>query len=353
MMSYPLAKVKLWLTCAVLAFTACSDDDSSSASSSEPEKSKSGTPTIILDTDIGSSTDDLFALQSLYRCRQAKTCNFIGVVVDRMGENNAAIADVMNTYYGMGELPIGLERDGIEEPKVWIDYAEVPADTNEDGSDMFKRTVKDYSKVLDGYKLYRKLLSEQPDHSVNIVSIGFVTSLANLLNSKADDYSELSGVELVKAKVKTLYVMGGVFGESAEPDYNFTQAIDFSLDFFKLWPTEVPRVFSPGEVGDGVEYVPEQVIEDISWTDAHPIKQVYMNNECHTGQKMWDVMAVLNAVQGDSLFQFSDNGRVSIDKNGVTTFTKDAKGNDRYQLPNDSAWNDMALQTIRKETKDH
>lgn len=94
-------------------------------------------------------------------------------------------------------------------------------------------------------------------------STGFVTTLANLLNSKADDYSNLSGVELVKAKVKTLYVMGGTFGKSVEPDYNFTQAIDFSLDFFKLWPAEVPRIFSPGEVGDGIEYVPEQVVEDI------------------------------------------------------------------------------------------
>lgn len=68
----------------------------------------------------------------------------MGVVVDRMGENNAAIANVMNTYYGLGDLPIGLEQNG----------------------------VKDYSKVPDGYKLYRKLLAGQPDHSVNIVSVG-------------------------------------------------------------------------------------------------------------------------------------------------------------------------------------
>lgn len=277
----------------------------------------------------------------------------MGVVVDRMGENNAAITDVMNTYYGLGDLPIGLERNGIEEPKVWIDYGELPADTNEDGTLMFKRSVEDYSKVLDGHKLYRKLLAGAPDHSVNIVSIGFVTSLANLLNSKADDYSELSGVDLVKKKVKALYVMGGVFGESAEPDYNFTQASEYSMDFFKLWPAEVPRVFSPGEVGDGIEYAPKQVIKDISWTDVHPIKQVYLNNECDTGQKMWDMMATLNAVQGDSLFSYSERGRVSISKEGITTFTKDPEGNDRYQLPGDSAWNDGMLQTIRQQTLEH
>ncbi len=292
-------------------------------------------------------------MQSLYRRHIAKECNFLGVVVDRMGENNAAIADVMNSYYGLGDLPIGLEQNGVKNPKVWIDYAELPADTNEDGTLMFKRSVEDYSKVPDGYKLYRKLLAGQPDNSVNIVSIGFVTSLANLLNSEADEYSDLSGVELVKKKVKALYVMGGVFGSSAEPDYNFSQAIEFSLDFFKLWPAEIPRVFSPGEVGDAIEYTPEQIIEDISWTDVHPIKQVYLNNECHTGQKMWDPMATFNAIQGDSLFSFSERGKVSLSEDGVTTFTEAPDGNDRYQLPGDSAWNSAMLQTIRKQTLEH
>ena len=325
----------------------------SSCSSKYVAEVKEASDAVILDTDIGSSTDDLFALQSLYRCHQAGTCNFIGVVVDRMGENNAAIADVMNTYYGLGDLPIGLERAGIADPKVWIDYGELPANVNSDGSPMFRRSVADYSKLPDGYQLYRKLLAQQPDHSVDIISIGFVTSLARLLKSGPDEYSQLSGAELVRTKVKAMYIMGGVFGDAVEPDYNFTQAIDFSLDFFHLWPAEIPRVFSPGEVGDAVEYVPEQVIEDIVWTDIHPIKQVYINNNCHTGQKMWDVMAVLNAVQGDSMFQLSERGRVSIDAKGITTFTPDPAGNDRFQLPNAPEWNNNVLQMIRSETLKH
>ena len=61
-------------------------------------------------------------------------------------------------------------------------------------------------------------------------------------------------------------------------------------------------VFSPMETGQTVEYTPEQVISDISWTDAHPIKQVYMNCNCNTGQRMWDVMPTVQAVEGDELF---------------------------------------------------
>ena len=45
-----------------------------------------GMPLVILDTDIGSSTDDLFALEMLFRYEEAGKCRLLGVVVDRPGE---------------------------------------------------------------------------------------------------------------------------------------------------------------------------------------------------------------------------------------------------------------------------
>lgn len=309
-----------------------------------------GKPLIILDTDLGSSTDDLFALQMLYRYQDQQRCKLLGVVVDRMGKNNAAIADVMNTYYGHPDIPIALERAGVENPKVWIDYSGLPEYRNPDGTYMFERVVSDYSALPDGWKLYRQLLAAQPDHSVSIISLGFVTSLAQLLKSEGDNFSPLNGVELVRRKVRCVYVMGGVFGESVEPDYNFNQAYTFSKDFFRLWPTDVDIVFSPGEVGDGIEYVPEQVISDISWTDIHPIKQVYMRCDCNTGQKMCDPLAVINAVLGNKLFTLSERGTVQFTADGETLFTPKENGNCRYQIPGDSVWNTSMLWRIRKST---
>lgn len=309
-----------------------------------------GKPLIILDTDLGSSTDDLFALQMLYRYQDQQRCKLLGVVVDRMGKNNAAIADVMNTYYGHPDIPIALERAGVENPKVWIDYSGLPEYRNPDGTYMFERVVSDYSALPDGWKLYRQLLAAQPDHSVSIISLGFVTSLAQLLKSEGDNSSPLNGVDLVRRKVRCVYVMGGVFGESVEPDYNFNQAYTFSRDFFRLWPTDVDIVFSPGEVGDGIEYVPEQVISDISWTDIHPIKQVYLRCDCNTGQKMWDPLAVINAVLGNKLFTLSERGTVQFTADGETLFTPKENGNCRYQIPGDSVWNTSMLWRIRKST---
>ncbi|MBO7067345.1 MAG: nucleoside hydrolase [Bacteroidaceae bacterium] len=289
-----MKKMMHWVHAAIPAlfgmmfFMSCSNSDNPDIPDIPQEYT--GVPLIIFDTDIGSSADDLFALEMLYRYEEQGKCRLLGVVVDREGQQNAAFADVMNTYFGHSYTPVGLVREGIDNPKVWIDYAHVADMQDDNEQPMFLHTVTDYNALPDGWQLYRRLLAAQPDHSVSIVSIGFVTCLAQLLQSEGDEYSPLSGVELVRQKVKCIYLQGGVFGEAEEPDYNFAQGADFALEFFRLWPKDVDMVFSPMEAGQMVEYTPEQVIGDVSWTDVHPIKQVYMNCNCNTGQRMWDVM---------------------------------------------------------------
>ena len=335
------------LICGASVLTSYSNDDKPTGQQDE----YAGVPLIILDTDIGSSADDLFALEMLYHYEDEGRCRLLGVMVDREGERNAAFADVMNTYFGHGDVPVGLVRDGIKEPKVWIDYAHVADTKDGEGQPMFRRTVADYSSLPDGWRLYRRLLAAQPDRSVSIVSVGFVTCLAQLLASGADEYSSLSGMELVRRKVKCIYLQGGVFGEAVEPDFNFAQGITFSKPFFQNWPQEVDMVFSPMEAGQDVEYTPEQVIADVSWTDAHPIKQVYMQCDCNTGQRMWDVMPVIQAVEGDALFSLSERGTVTLTDKAETIFTPSATGTFRYQLSGFKAWAAQMLEKIRKANK--
>lgn len=333
---------------AMTTMVSCSDDDEQSGQHGEDTR----VPLIILDTDIGSSTDDLFTMMMLYRYQDLKRSRLLGVVIDREGEDCAACADVMNTYYGYGDIPIGLIRDGVKNPKVWINYKALPTHKNIDGSPMFQRSVTDYSSLPDGWQLYRQLLAAQPDHSVNILSIGFVTCLAQLLLSEPDIYSPLDGVELVRRKVKRIYLMGGVFGGAKEPiEYNFTQSVYFAQAFFNLWPDNVEIIMSPGEVGDRVEYVPKQVIADIDWTDRHPIKQVYMHYDCNTGQKMWDPMTLINAVEGDVLFKYSPRGFVTVTDKGETYYHPTESGNIRYQLSQDAAWGADMLERIRTLNK--
>ena len=85
------------LICGASVFTACTSD---SVDNPAATQEYTGVPLVILDTDIGSSTDDLFALEMLHYYQQQGRCKLIGVVVDREGEDCAACADVMNTYFG-------------------------------------------------------------------------------------------------------------------------------------------------------------------------------------------------------------------------------------------------------------
>lgn len=313
-----------------------------------------GLPLVIIDTDIVASTDDLFALEMLYRYEDQGLCKLLGVVVNREGEDNAVFADVMNTYFGHGDVPIGLARESVKDSEVFTDYRKVADVKDAGGQPLFQRSVGDYAALPDGYQLYRRLLASQPDHSVSIVSVGFVSCLAGLLQSGADGYSELNGIDLVRKKVKCIYIQGGVFDEPGKSDYNFGQGMPFSLTFFNLWPEDVPMMFSPGKVGRTVRYAPEDVIADISWTDCHPIKQVYlMDGFEDTGQKMWDVMPVIQAIEGDGGFVLSETGYVSIDENAFTTFTSSATGNCRYQKPVDEAWSQAKLEIIRSVNRIH
>ena len=348
-----MKKHLLWmlaaLVCGAMIVTSCSsaDNDVPPPVVNKPET------LIIYDTDIGSSTDDLFALEMLHRYQDEGRCRLLGVIVDREGVEYAACADVINTYFGHGYVPVGLVRHGIANPPIWIDYKALPAYTDVGGQPMFLRSISDYSSLPDGWQLYRRLLATQPDHSVSICSVGFVPALAQLLTSEADEYSSLGGVDLVRQKVKCIYLMGGVFGESDEPDFNFKMGIAFAQDFFRLWPKEVDMVFSPMEVGQDIEYKPEQVISDISWTDAHPIKQVYMRCNCNTGQMMWDPMAVIQAVEGDELFSLSERGTVAFTPQAETIFTPSATGNCRIQRPGDKAWCNVMLEKIRRYNMIH
>lgn len=78
-----------------------------------------------------------------------------------------------------------------------------------------------------------------------------------------------------------------------------------------------------------------------------------MNDYDDPGQRMWDPLTVIHAIEGDAAFLLSERGMVSIDSHAVTTFTPSPTGNCRYQLPGDSAWVAAKLDYIRNMNKIH
>jgi hypothetical protein len=130
------------------------------------------------------------------------------------------------------------------------------------------------------------------------------------------------------------------------------QALNFSRNFLQKWPASVNIYFSPSQIGDAVDYSPEQVIADINWTDTHPIKSVYSNFNCNTGQRMWDALSAIQALYGDDYFNLSPRGTVTITTDKQMLFTPDPNGNCFYQVYEPSQ-SDTYLQLIRDVTKRH
>ena len=252
-------------------------------------------PAVILDCDLGSSTDDLFALTMLYDAHQKGVINFKALMIDRGGLDNLKLADIMNTYYGFSTMPIGQVHDAPASPQVFIPYWKIAKPEEYKEMPKFKRTFTDeqLQQLPFAENLYREVIANEPDSSVVIFSIGFPTNIAHLLETKADKFSDLDGVELVKKKVKALYIMGGELSlDTPEPDYNLKQDPANAQIMMDKWPVKI--YFSPGSTGQKIDYVPERVIADqtkLKLEDS-PICQTYKLFDCNTGQRMWDACAV-------------------------------------------------------------
>jgi inosine-uridine nucleoside N-ribohydrolase len=196
---------------------------------------------------------------------------------------------------------------------------------------MFARSRKSYDDLPDAHILYRQILAKQPDHSVVIATVGFSTNLARLLDTPADEYSPLTGKELVAKKVKLLSVMAGNISELEHHEYNVVKDLPAAIKVFAEWPTEI--VVSPFEVGRAIKYPGESIENDFTWAPKHPMVEAYKAYlPMPYDRPTWDLTSVLYAVEGDSWFTVSEPGRIHIDEVGSSIFTPCGDGNMRYLM---------------------
>ena len=334
-----------------LVFTACKTQTMNQLTSYQPQQPENKPIQMILDSDFGSSTDDLFALMMIHHYIDQGKVDLKGVVVDREGDKNAQLVDIFNTYYGHPNIPIGLERNGVKNPRCFIPYNGICDLKDSQGNPLFERTMTD-NNFMDGYRLYRKLLSQAEDKSVVVVAIGFVTTIAELFQSGADEFSPLNGVDLFGQKVKAVYIQSGRFesGDSLS-GYNMRAASKQSAIFYDRLPHNVDIVMSPSNIGDLMDYAPQDVLVDLSYTEKNPIKSVYTYYTCDTGQRMWDTNCLVNAVEGDDEYNLSPRGYVTfVDKGeeSLMLFKQDPNGNARYQMPGDTYFAESKLMDIRR-----
>jgi len=279
---------------------------------------------IIFDTDMGNDVDDAMALDMLHKYINQGRAKVLAIMSNKEDKASPEFIDLMDTWYGHPNIPIGIVRNGAECSN--INYAQTIVNMQENGKPLYARSIPDVTKLLDAHKLYRKILSKQPDHSVVIISTGFSTNLARLLDSKADSFSSLSGKQLVAKKVKFFSIMGGSHDMEPMREYNIVTDIPSAKELFAQCP--VPIVSSPFEVGVSICYPASSIENDFSWTAHHPMIEAYKSYlKMPFDRPTWDLTAVLYVMEPDSaFFNKTESGIITVDNNGVTQFTPSPKG---------------------------
>jgi inosine-uridine nucleoside N-ribohydrolase len=288
---------------------------------------------LIFDTDMGNDVDDALALAMLHAFQSRHEINLLAVTVTKDNKWAAPYVDVVNTFYGRPEIPIGTVRNGkMPESNPMI---EIPSERRRpDGSFVYPHRILDGAQVPEAVSLLRQTLAKQKDGSVVIVQVGFSTNLARLLETQADAASPDDGAALVRKKVRLLSVMAGNFADG-KPEFNLEKDVPSAIKLFRDWPT--PIVVSGFEIGAALEFPATRIERDFAYVQDHPVAEAYRSYmKMPYDRPTWDLTAVLYAVRPDEgYFSLSPPGTISVLPNGGSHFEPSAGGNHRYLVLKD------------------
>ncbi len=290
-------------------------------------------PNIIFDTDMGNDVDDALALAMLHAFQSRHEANLIAATVTKDNQWAAPYVDLVDTFYGRPEIPIGTVRNGkTPESSPMI---QVPSERRRaDGSLVYPHRILDGSQAPEAVSLLRETLAKQADESVVIVQVGFSTNLARLLETKADAASEDDGPTLVRKKVRLLSVMGGNFADG-KSEFNLAKDVPGAVKLFHDWPT--PIVVSGFEVGAALPFPAQRIEHDFAYVQNHPVAEAYRSYmKMPYDRPTWDLTAVLYAVRPDeNYFSLSPPGTITVLPDGSSHFEPSANGSHRYLIIKD------------------
>jgi inosine-uridine nucleoside N-ribohydrolase len=302
--------VKLLISAALLIFFSCQTPKPISV---EPVK-------IIFDSDMGPDYDDVGALTVLHAFADSGKAEILGTMASNKYELVASCLDVINTYYGRPGIPVGSPKThGVTFncSQHWTDSLVA----------IYPHVIQSNDQAQDAVQLYRKILTNQPDTSVVIVTVGFLTNLNDLLLSQSDAISPLNGKDLVIKKVKHLVSMAGKFPEGWE--FNVKEDSTSSKYVFDNWPTKI--ILSGFEIGEklftGTKLIKSNLKSPakMAFSIALPFSEGDKN-----GRMSWDQSAVLTAVQGTSPNFGEVKGKMVAEPSGFNRWKSDENGKHTY-----------------------
>jgi hypothetical protein len=68
---------------------------------------------LIFDTDMGNDIDDALALALIHALQNRDECELLAVTITKDHEECPPYVDAINTFYGRGDIPIGITDSGV------------------------------------------------------------------------------------------------------------------------------------------------------------------------------------------------------------------------------------------------
>ena len=311
------------------------------ASASGPPWNMTPPVRVIFDTDMYGDIDDALALAMLHAFEGRGEIELLAVTISTQAKWPARFVHVINTFYGRGGIPIGVVSGGVTpqilEASRFGRYLPSPDGIN--FTQYVARDEPDATAHEEAVTLLRRVLVDQPDQSVVLIGVGYMTNLARLLDSQPDSASSLEGRVLVGRKVKFLSAMVGDFSATGGQEFNLEMDVPAARKVFEQWPT--PIVVSGSEVGARLLFPQSAIDRYFGYVDHHPIAETYNYAARFYRQfsqqpgkphdhATYDLTSVLYAARPEgAYFTFSGAGRVEVLEGGRATFIPDPRGRHR------------------------
>lgn len=281
-------------------------------------------PGIIFDTDMAPDYDDVGALALLHALADSGEARILATVSSNKCATCVPCIEVINTYFGRPDIPTGCVKGDAPELTTWHKGLR----WTEELPRRYAHRTASSDESEDALKVYRRVLSKQPDHSVTIVTVGFLSNLRYLLESGPDQYSRLDGTALVRKKVKRLVCMAGKMPEGTE--FNVVSDTHASQVVFGQWPT--PVLLSGFDIGNAILTGKRLAASE---TEGSPVADVFamcLPQDNPEGRMSWDQTAALVGVRGtDGLFK-TERGVMVVLPDGKNVWVAHPKGPHEHLL---------------------
>lgn len=267
----------------------------------------------ILGTDWWTDCDDAVAIRLLARAHKAGDICLKGIVINACMEHSVASLEGFLNAEGVQDIPIGIDLEG----------------TDFGGNPSYQKNLVKYAsryhsneEAENAVRLYRRLLAESIE-PVEMIEIGYLQVFAALLESRGDDISEKSGMELIREKVSKVWVMAGKWDDEPGRENNFIRNMRSRAAghiFCEKCP--VPVTFLGWEIG-------YDVITGDCLKDGDVLYQVLRDHGSSQGRMSWDPMLVLLALTGDenAAGYHTVRGTASVNpQTGENSFKPDENG---------------------------